>query len=170
MSGLLISLTNYQYNMSNRDIRVLLNNLYYDLLVLSKDYDSGFEELINSFEITRKEAINKDWIYELCSDKTIENLSIFIEEWNYLLRTKSYACIGVFMQLDPDWLMVVNGSLTNVIESIKLDLKELKWNFTESHMFLRKRDLSNQQLLEVANYITKLAILTDSSVNPFYTE
>ena len=154
--------------MKERDNRVLLNNLYYDLVLLSIDYDTGFDELINSFEITRKEILRKEWINELCSTTSIDYLNVFIQEWKKLLQTKSYGCIGAFMQLDQDWITVVNGSLDNVIQSLKLDLIRNNWEVPESEVFRRKKTSRDKSLLKSVNYVTKLAIAKESSVNPFY--
>ena len=153
----------------NQDDRILLSNLCYDLTRLSFEYDTASEELINIFDITSDDYLDKKWLLELASAETIENLKIFRDEWLKLLQSKPYACIGVFMQIDEDWKEVVNKSLKMLIKSVRSDLIRLKWDVSELDLLeIPVTELNKGELLRIAGHIVSLAIKVDNTMNPFY--
>lgn len=154
--------------MSTNDSRILLANLYHDFIRLKTDYDSGFEELVNGFEITNEKCFENEWILELCSDQSVVLLNKFRYEWMKILQAKPYACIGVFMQLDEDWKRLAKGLLTKVIESINDDLLIHNWDIPENENAHRNSEINFYEILKVANHISRLAIATDQSINPYY--
>lgn len=153
---------------SDMELR-LIKNLYYDLIRLSFDYDSGFDELINGTEITNEEFLHEDWLLNNLSKQSMSLLGEFRNDWLNLVSTKPYSNIGVLMQIDKDWKLTINERLMPLIESLKKDLNKLDNGVSNDDDFkIPDHDVDFDHLLKVVSYITEKAIKTDESINPFY--
>ncbi|MCO6493863.1 MAG: hypothetical protein J5I98_35920 [Phaeodactylibacter sp.] len=147
----------------------LIRNLYYDLARLSFDYDSGFDELINGTEIMNEESLHEDWLLNNLSAQSMSLFGEFRAGWLQLISTKPYSNIGVLMQIDKDWKLVVKEKLMPLIESIKKDLSKLDNGVPADYdVKIPDHNLDFDHLLKVVSYITEKAIKTDESINPFY--
>jgi len=153
---------------SDMELR-LIKNLYYDLVRLSFDYDSGFDELISGSEIMNDEFLHEDWLLNNLSEQSMSLLGEFRADWLKLISTKPYSNIGVLMQIDKDWKLAVNERLMPLIESIKIDLSKLDNGVSTDYDFkIPDYDIDFDHLLKVVSDITEKAIKTDESINPFY--
>ncbi len=154
--------------MKNINSFILLNNLYQDLSRLRTDYDTGFEELINGSEIMKNDFFDQKWLNELLSDNSINLFKVFKAEWSMLLKSKSYACIGVYMQLDKDWIGILNNSLLTLICSVEQDLilSGKEFQKIEQHNKIIV-NCDGENLLKITDRIFKLSLKESSMVNPF---
>lgn len=150
------------------DYKILLSNLYHDLVLLYENYHVAFDELVNGFEFLKSSTFEQEWIIRLCSPLTLEVLVHFSNGWLYLLKSKPYACIGVFMELDEDWKELRGRLLLQAIEHIKNDL--IRHNYQTNFGELSDGDtaIDEAHLLRVVSLLTKRALQGDTSINPWY--
>lgn len=158
--------------MSRSDLELkLTTNLYYDLVRLTFDYDSGFDELINGSEIMNKEFLHENWLLNNLSKQSMSLLGEFINDWLKLISTKPYSNIGVLMQIDKDWKLAVNERLMPLIKSMKHDLNQLENGVSDDYdVDIPEHDINFDHLLKVVSGLTEKAIKVDDSINPFYNK